>query len=147
MIIFPSFFSLFSLFFSLILSHTRHLPMPFISLMKPCYMCVNVTTNPPLHHLNHTITSFFRFLITTLNTHPHPFPNPPPWPPPDLRTKCRGVSIGPSHSAAIRIASQSDDFPGTPGFFLHRDLWQAITLSFTLTRGSFFFFFLPPDVL
>ncbi|KAM9455873.1 arfaptin-2b isoform 6-T6 [Clarias gariepinus] len=31
----------------------------------------------------------------------------------DLRMKCRGVSIGPSHSAAIRIASQSDDFPGS----------------------------------
>ncbi|GAA6102719.1 arfaptin-2b isoform X2 [Tachysurus ichikawai] len=31
----------------------------------------------------------------------------------DLRMKCRSVSIGPSHSAAIRIANQSDDFPGS----------------------------------
>ncbi|XP_053332334.1 arfaptin-2b isoform X9 [Clarias gariepinus] len=37
----------------------------------------------------------------------------------DLRMKCRGVSIGPSHSAAIRIASQSDDFPGFPGSSMH----------------------------
>ncbi|XP_060751586.1 arfaptin-2b isoform X7 [Tachysurus vachellii] len=37
----------------------------------------------------------------------------------DLRMKCRGVSIGPSHSAAIRIANQSDDFPGIPGSSMH----------------------------
>ncbi|KAI5099846.1 arfaptin-2 isoform X4, partial [Silurus meridionalis] len=30
----------------------------------------------------------------------------------DLRMKCRAVSIGPNHTAAIRIANQSDDFPG-----------------------------------
>ncbi|XP_027027602.1 arfaptin-2b isoform X7 [Tachysurus fulvidraco] len=37
----------------------------------------------------------------------------------DLRMKCRGVSIGPSHSAASRIANQSDDFPGIPGSSMH----------------------------
>ncbi|XP_036450564.1 arfaptin-2b isoform X7 [Colossoma macropomum] len=34
-------------------------------------------------------------------------------PPPDLRMKCRGISVAPSQSAASRIASQSDDFPGS----------------------------------
>ncbi|XP_076876265.1 arfaptin-2b isoform X3 [Brachyhypopomus gauderio] len=37
----------------------------------------------------------------------------------DLRMKCRGVNIAPSQSAASRIASQSDDFPGIPGPSMH----------------------------
>lgn len=115
---YPSLFFLFFFFF------TFHLPMPFISIMEPCYICINVTIILPFHHQKH-----HHFLSPipcyTLIFPKCPFPNPLLipllWSPPDLRMKCRGVSIGPSHSAAIRIASQSDDFPGipgTPGFFL-----------------------------
>uniref|UniRef100_A0A3B4CW59 AH domain-containing protein n=1 Tax=Pygocentrus nattereri TaxID=42514 RepID=A0A3B4CW59_PYGNA len=32
---------------------------------------------------------------------------------------CRGISVAPSQSAASRIASQSDDFPGIPGSSMH----------------------------
>ncbi|XP_017344523.1 arfaptin-2b isoform X2 [Ictalurus punctatus] len=52
----------------------------------------------------------------------------------DLRMKCRGVSIGPSHSAAIRIASQSDDFPGIPGSSMHHSNSSSV-MAEEATRG------------
>ncbi|XP_058267888.1 arfaptin-2b isoform X3 [Hemibagrus wyckioides] len=52
----------------------------------------------------------------------------------DLRMKCRGVSIGPSHSAAIRIANQSDDFPGIPGSSMHHSNSSSM-MAEEATRG------------
>ncbi|XP_035391361.1 arfaptin-2b isoform X2 [Electrophorus electricus] len=51
----------------------------------------------------------------------------------DLRTKCRGINVAPSQSAASRIANQSDDFPGIPGPSLHSG--SSPTVAEEATRG------------
>ncbi|XP_046716897.1 arfaptin-2b isoform X1 [Silurus meridionalis] len=52
----------------------------------------------------------------------------------DLRMKCRAVSIGPNHTAAIRIANQSDDFPGIPGPSMHHSN-SSTMMAEEATRG------------
>uniref|UniRef100_A0AAR2IZU7 AH domain-containing protein n=1 Tax=Pygocentrus nattereri TaxID=42514 RepID=A0AAR2IZU7_PYGNA len=94
-------------------THTHTLPPSALpSHNEPCYIPGNVTMTPNLYPQFPNIT-------------PNAPKSPPytslplPMPPPDLRMKCRGISVAPSQSAASRIASQSDDFPGIPGSSMH----------------------------
>ncbi|XP_049324911.1 arfaptin-2b isoform X1 [Astyanax mexicanus] len=52
----------------------------------------------------------------------------------DLRMKCKGVNVAPSQSAASRIASQSDDYPGIPGSSMHHSS-SSSAMAEEATRG------------
>lgn len=49
--------------FSIILSHVHHPPMPFTSLMEPCYICINATESSPF--ITQTMTSLPCYPVMT----------------------------------------------------------------------------------